>query len=171
MLFFILKTFCSPLNSWIGELDNSFFDVTNGLQVEVVANKVQLFTGCRNEPKGKPWVFYFLKNVLGSVLDEVKIFECCAKYSLWNLFKNSWKSFFCILNRKNRVVFSIWSMTSNFSWHIFGLSMSNRPAIGFFSSMYQIFWDKKYWDTRATKKNNCYSLLHWFLYTFWQIVC
>ena len=30
-MFFILKTFCSTLISWIGELENSFFDVTNRL--------------------------------------------------------------------------------------------------------------------------------------------
>ena len=35
MFFFILKTFCSTLNSWMGELENSFFDVTNRLLVTV----------------------------------------------------------------------------------------------------------------------------------------
>ena len=31
--FFILKTFCSTLNSWIGEFVVSFFDVTNRLKI------------------------------------------------------------------------------------------------------------------------------------------
>ena len=32
-VFFILKTFCSTLNSWIGELENSIFDVKNRLLI------------------------------------------------------------------------------------------------------------------------------------------
>ena len=32
-MFFILTIFCSTLNSWIGEFDNSIFDVTNRLEV------------------------------------------------------------------------------------------------------------------------------------------
>ena len=36
----------------------------------LVSNKVHLFAGCRDIPKGKPWVFHFLKKVTYGFLDE-----------------------------------------------------------------------------------------------------
>ena len=39
-MFFDFKDICNTLNSWIGELENSFFDVTNRFTANVLSAEI-----------------------------------------------------------------------------------------------------------------------------------
>ena len=59
----------------------------------LVSNKVHLFTGCRDIPKGKPWAFHFLKKVTYGFLDELVVIlenKVVQNLKLKNVFDKKW---------------------------------------------------------------------------------
>ena len=90
----ILKTFCSTLNSWIGELENSFFDVTNRLIVVIKYSRIQLL----QNSGWNSWRILIFKIPTGEIYEYVtnysqhQLFHICLvcfNFSGQNFFKRS----------------------------------------------------------------------------------